>query len=112
PPELSLKNGSLNSFGHWVVTEGVQTTLEVSTNDEDNDEVLIEILANSGDANVKNKSIIYTPNIKTPLKLGVRSKDSKGAYSSIVYVTIAVCTNCNGHGQCTNSTRDTEYSDG
>ncbi|CAL1547124.1 unnamed protein product, partial [Lymnaea stagnalis] len=42
----------------------------------------------------------------------LRAKDSKGAYSPIVYVYIAVCTSCNGHGMCTNITRDIEYNNG
>ncbi|CAL1534784.1 unnamed protein product [Lymnaea stagnalis] len=70
PPELSLKNDSLNSLGQWNVTESKDSTLEVFPEDADGDVVSIELVGNHTGAIVRNRSIIYTPDAKNPINLG------------------------------------------
>lgn len=112
PPVISIEDNNFNTLGQWVVTEGLEATLEISILDVDGDAVFIELIENSTGAIIQDKSLKYLPHSSTPFKLGLRGKDSKGAYSSIVYVAIAVCTGCSRHGICTNESEAIEYRDG
>ncbi|XP_059143711.1 fibrillin-1-like [Physella acuta] len=107
PPAIALKE-NLNNGGRWNVKQGTQSTLQVVGIDGDGDDVTFELSGNITDVKFdKNGVITYTPDVKKPVLIQVRVKDSKGAYSPLLYIPVSVCPLCSGHGVCDiNRTRE------
>ncbi|XP_059161297.1 uncharacterized protein LOC131944591 [Physella acuta] len=114
PPKVYLLNDTLNSNGRWMVSQGSYSTIHPMAVDDDGDSVTFELIGNfSGISIDLTGQITYMPDIKYPVLLQVRVKDTKGAYSPVLYIPITVCPACSGHGQCnTNTTRTEEYYNG
>ncbi|XP_059150288.1 fibrillin-1-like [Physella acuta] len=102
PPKLKVDNNTLNTNGYLALTEGVESFFFVEVEDDDHDPVTIETVGNlkGTTVNQQEKKISVKPNVTSPITLGIRALDSKGAYSSIENIIISVCTNCSNHGHC------------
>ncbi|XP_053376387.1 uncharacterized protein LOC123533517 isoform X2 [Mercenaria mercenaria] len=51
-------------------------------------------------------SIKYVQTTDEPVNIRIASKNEHGRYSPTFIVSVLLCTNCNGHGVCTNQSRD------
>ncbi|XP_059143753.1 uncharacterized protein LOC131931074 [Physella acuta] len=107
PPTIDLEE-NLNNGSRWNVKHGIESTLQVLAEDVDGDDVTFELSGNITNVKVdKNGVITYTPDVTMPVVIQVRVKDSKGAYSPLLYIPVSVCPLCSVHGVCDiNRTRE------
>ncbi|XP_055860394.1 mucin-4-like [Biomphalaria glabrata] len=116
-PVLTIVNNQLNSHQQWEVTHGIPSTFSFNAKDLDQDDTITFILKGVTNPKVtidsKTGALTYTPDIKTPLSIGVQAQDSNGGLSNILYLDIVVCPDCSGHGVCDRSkTQEEEKENG
>uniref|UniRef100_A0A2C9KBP9 Cubilin n=1 Tax=Biomphalaria glabrata TaxID=6526 RepID=A0A2C9KBP9_BIOGL len=113
PPTLKVNNESLNINGYWYVRNGTVSVLQVLVDDVDGDTVSIEILVYAIELSVNSTGFIsYLPNTNQPISLRLRAVDSKGSYSTDLYIPLLVCPLCNSHGTCYTKSVGEEYENG
>ncbi|CAG5131221.1 unnamed protein product, partial [Candidula unifasciata] len=114
PPTISLSVSNNINNNSWLVTEGKPNSLRVEAHDsDDGDQVTYELLENAtGVVLYQNGTVTYTPNLQAPVSLGIQARDSKGAYSPIVRIAIAVCPVCSQHGTCSTTDTQAEFLEG
>ncbi|CAG5130459.1 unnamed protein product, partial [Candidula unifasciata] len=102
PPTLKLVT-DLGIENYWLVHEGRENYLRVEARDDVDvpDKISYQLSEDAaGVVLFQNGSLSYTPDPNVPIHLGIRARDSQGAYSPILKVTVVVCPACNGHGNC------------
>ncbi|XP_059150257.1 fibrillin-1-like isoform X2 [Physella acuta] len=99
-PTINVNNRNQTWNGFLMITSGQEASLSVLTGDTNGDGVTIETVGNISGVRIEKNTIIVYNNILNLSKLGFRARDSHGAYSSIMYITIATCSGCSGHGVC------------
>ncbi|BFZ22541.1 hypothetical protein BsWGS_25580 [Bradybaena similaris] len=113
PPTITLAVNNDIKKNRWLVYEDEQNFLSVEAHDSDGDQVIYELSeAVTGVVLSQNGTVTYVPNLQAPISLGFRAKDSKGAYSPILRVVIAVCPVCSAHGSCITNETQSEFLEG
>ncbi|CAL1534458.1 unnamed protein product, partial [Lymnaea stagnalis] len=99
-PRLNVTEG-LNDNRQWEVIAGQPAYLKVEAEDADNDTMTYAIVGTSAGVRIiNNGTLIYVPDPSNPVIIEVQVNDTKGGYSNILNIPVAVCPICSGHGEC------------
>ncbi|CAG5122173.1 unnamed protein product, partial [Candidula unifasciata] len=112
-PTVSIRSNIMIINNRWLVYEGQQNSLTVEAYDSDGDEVTYELTKDVAEVVLyQNGTLVYTSHLQAKFSLGIRARDSKGAYSPIVRIAIAVCPVCSQHGTCSTTDTQAEFLEG